>query len=95
MDVMISLLIFEGVGECENRPALTTVGRVHGPGSRALRVPETHHGGLKKSGMVLLSEKKLKSPVLLKSTNTDPFAAWFVATGGATRDGIRVVRSVL
>ena len=28
-------------------------------------------------------------------TNTDPFAAWFVVTGDATPDGIRVVRSVL
>ena len=28
-------------------------------------------------------------------TNTEPFAAWFVVTGDATADGIRVVRSVL
>ena len=27
--------------------------------------------------------------------NTDLFAAWFVVTGDATPDGIRVVRSVL
>ena len=32
---------------------------------------------------------------LLKLTNTDPFAAWFVVTGDATPDGIRVVWSVL
>ena len=27
----------------------------------------------------------------LRLTNTDPFAAWFVVTGDATPDGIRVV----
>ena len=32
---------------------------------------------------------------ICKLTNTDPFAAWFVVTGDATPDGIRVVRSVL
>ena len=36
-----------------------------------------------------------KLPELLKLPNTDPFAAWFVVTGDATPDGIRVVRSVL
>ena len=34
-------------------------------------------------------------PGLAKLTNTEPFAAWFVVTGDATADGIRVVRSVL
>ena len=37
----------------------------------------------------------LKLPPFLKLTNTDPFAAWFVVTGDATPDEIRVVRSVL
>ena len=37
----------------------------------------------------------LKLPPFLKLTNTDPFAAWFVVTGDATPDGIRVVRSVI
>ena len=37
----------------------------------------------------------LKLPVFLMSTNEDFFAAWFVVTGDATPDGIRVVRSVL
>ena len=32
---------------------------------------------------------------LVKLTNTEPFAAWFVVTGDATADGIRVARSVL
>ena len=36
-----------------------------------------------------------KTPAFLKSTHTDPFAAWFVQSGDATPDGIRVVRSVL
>jgi len=36
-----------------------------------------------------------KLPKLLESTNTDPFAAWFVVNTDATPDGIRVVRSVL
>ena len=36
-----------------------------------------------------------KLPGLLKLTNTEPFAAWFVVTGDATADGISVVRSVL
>jgi len=36
-----------------------------------------------------------KLPAFLKLSNTDPFAAWFVVTGDATPDGIRVVRSVL
>ena len=36
-----------------------------------------------------------KLPVFLNLTNTDPFAAWFVVTGDATLDGIRVVRSLL
>ena len=27
-------------------------------------------------------------------TNTEPFAAWFVVTGDATPDGIRVVQSI-
>ena len=36
-----------------------------------------------------------KLPVFIKLTNTDTFAAWFVVTGDATLDGIRVVRSVL
>ena len=31
----------------------------------------------------------------VKLTNTEPFAAWFVVSGDATADGIRVVRSVL
>ena len=31
----------------------------------------------------------------LKLTNTDPFAAYFVVTGDATPDGMRVLRSVL
>ena len=31
----------------------------------------------------------------IRFSNTDPFAAWFVVTGDATPDGIRVVRSVL
>ena len=37
----------------------------------------------------------LKLPAFLKLTNTDPFVAWFVVTGDATPDGIRVVRSVM
>jgi len=41
------------------------------------------------------SGPSLKLPVFLKLTNADPFAAWFVVTGDATPDGIRVVRSVL
>jgi len=36
-----------------------------------------------------------KRTVFLKMTNTDPFAAWFVVTGDATPDGIRVVWLVL
>ena len=36
-----------------------------------------------------------KLPAFLKLTNTEPFVAWFVVTGGAAPDGIRVVRSVL
>jgi len=36
-----------------------------------------------------------KLPPFLKLINTDPFAVWFVVTGDATPDGIRVVRSVL
>ena len=32
-------------------------------------------------------------PPFLKLTNTDPFAAWFVVTGDATPDGIRVAFS--
>ena len=36
-----------------------------------------------------------KLPVLLKLTNMDPFAAWFVVIEDATADEIRVVRSVL
>ena len=39
--------------------------------------------------------KSLKLPVLLKLTNTDPFAEWLTVTADATLDGIRVVRSVL
>ena len=35
------------------------------------------------------------TPVVLKLTNTDPFAAWFEVTGDATPDGIRVAWSVL
>ena len=34
-----------------------------------------------------------KLPTSLKLTDTDPFAAWFVETGGATRDGIRALMS--
>ena len=34
-------------------------------------------------------------PGVVKLTNTDPFAAWFLITGDATPDGIRVVRSLL
>ena len=34
-------------------------------------------------------------PALLKFTNTTSFAAWFVVTGDATADEIRVERSVL
>ena len=41
-----------------------------------------------------LPQRLLKLPVFLKLTNTNPFAAWFVVTGDATPDGIRVVRSV-
>ena len=37
----------------------------------------------------------IKLPGLVKLTNTEPFAAWFVVTGDATADGISVVRSVL
>ena len=33
-----------------------------------------------------------KLPGLVNLTNTEPFAAWFVVTGDATADGIRVVR---
>ena len=40
-------------------------------------------------------EQFFKLPGLGKLTNTEPFAAWFVVTGDATADGIRVVRSVL
>ena len=36
--------------------------------------------------------KLCKLPGSLKSTNTDPFAAWFVVNGDATPDAIRVVR---
>jgi len=36
-----------------------------------------------------------KLPAFFKLTKTDPFAAWFVVTGDATPDGIRVVRLVL
>ena len=36
-----------------------------------------------------------KLPGLVKLTNTEPFAAWFVVTGDATADAIHVVRSVL
>ena len=36
-----------------------------------------------------------KWPEFLKLTHTNPFTAWFVVTGDATPDGIRVVRSVL
>ena len=36
-----------------------------------------------------------KLPGLFKLTNTEPFAAWFVVTGDATVDEIRVARSVL
>jgi len=36
-----------------------------------------------------------KLPAFLELSNTDPFAAWFVLSGDATPDGIRVVRSVL
>jgi len=36
-----------------------------------------------------------KLPPFLKLTSMEPFAAWFVVTGDATPDGIRVVRSVL
>ena len=32
-----------------------------------------------------------KLPVFLKSTDTDPFAAWFVLTEDAIPDGKRVV----
>ena len=40
-------------------------------------------------------EQISKSPGLVKLTNTEPFAAWFVVTGDATADEIRIVRSVL
>jgi len=40
-------------------------------------------------------EQFFKLPGLVKLTNTEPFAAWFVVSGDATADGIRVVRSVL
>ena len=40
-------------------------------------------------------EQFFKLPGLVKLTNTEPFAGWFVVTGDATADGIRVVRSVL
>ena len=43
----------------------------------------------------MLPAPLFKLPSFLKLTNTDPFAAWFVVTGDATPDGIRVVRSVL
>ena len=34
-------------------------------------------------------------PAFLKLISTDPFTAWFVVTGDATPDGIRIVQSVL
>ena len=40
-------------------------------------------------------EQFLKLPALVKLTNAEPFTAWFVVTGDATADEIRVVRSVL
>ena len=43
----------------------------------------------------LASGQVFKLQVFLKLTNTDPFAAWFVVSGDATPDAIRVVRSVL
>ena len=36
-----------------------------------------------------------KLPAFLKLINTDSFAVWFVVTGDATPDGIRVVRSAV
>ena len=36
-----------------------------------------------------------KLPALVELTNTKSFAAWFIVTGDATADEIRVVRSVL
>ena len=36
-----------------------------------------------------------KLPGLVKLTKTEPFTAWFVVSGDATADEIRVVRSVL
>ena len=36
-----------------------------------------------------------KLPIILKLTDTDSFAAWFVVTEDATADEIRVVRLVL
>jgi len=46
-------------------------------------------------GGIEASAPMFKLPSSLKLTNTDPFVAWFVVTGDATPDGIRVVRSVL
>ena len=40
-------------------------------------------------------EQFSKLPGVFKLTNTEPFAAWFVASGDVTADEIRVVRSVL
>ena len=36
-----------------------------------------------------------KLQVVLKLTNTDPFATWFAVIENATLDGIRAMRSVL
>jgi len=41
------------------------------------------------------AERIVMLPAFLKWTNTGPFTAWFVVTGVATPDGIRVVWSVL
>ena len=40
-------------------------------------------------------EHSFKLQALVKLTNTEPFAAWFVVTGDVTAHEIRVVRSVL
>jgi len=48
-----------------------------------------------KAGAASSPEQFFKLPGLVKLTNTEPFAAWFVVSGDATADEIRVVRSVL
>jgi hypothetical protein len=68
----------------------------HDPGDDPARVPrEASRLGTACSEPKGVVGHFEKLRVFLKLTHKDPFGAWFVVTGDATPDGMRVVRSVL